>query len=122
MTKNISYKDRFLCLISFLLFFSLIFIGYGFFSQSLFYRSLVFVCALIVPIGLLYFTEYGKDFVFFVKKAFVEVKKLVWPSSGSVLKIALLIVVVMALVIVLISLFDVFWNFLIYQLLLWVHS
>ena len=105
-----------------IIFFLLTFVGYSFFPQSLAYRSAVFICALVFPVAVLYFTFSGKRFVAFSKKSFAEVKKLVWPSKSNTLKIGLLILVVMALMVIVISLFDVLWSFLIYQLLLGLHS
>jgi preprotein translocase subunit SecE len=122
MAKYSSYKDKFLYFASFLIFFSLTFIGYKFFSQSLLYRFVVFFCAIIIPVGILYFTFHGKAFVVFAKKSFFEVKKLVWPTSRNVFKIAALILLVVVLMAVVISLFDVLWNFLIYQHLLGLRS
>ena len=122
MAKYSSYKDRFLCFSSFIFFFSLTFIGYKFLSQSLVYRFVVFFCAIAIPVGILYFTFHGKAFVVFAKKAFIEVKKLVWPSSSNVFKIAALILLVVVLMAAIISLFDVLWNFLIYQSLLGLRS
>lgn len=91
------YLNRAIWLL-FVLFFSLsVFLSYNYFGSLGSFRYLADLLLVLLSLGVLYFTEEGKQFSVFLKEAKIELQKVVWPTRPEIFQSVLAVLVMVLL-------------------------
>jgi preprotein translocase subunit SecE len=82
-------------------------------DESLLYRVIGVLVLAIVAVGLSLTTGQGKRFSEFVKAAWVEVRKVVWPTRAETRQTTIIVIVAVLIVALLLYLMDTLFSWLI---------
>lgn len=81
--------------------------GFYFYSEeSLLYRVLALVAAVLVAAGVALTTASGKNLLSFMKNARTEVRKMVWPTRLETMQTTLMVIVIVILLAIFLGFVD----------------